>query len=310
MKKNNSIAGLTSIVLCFITVYTLKAQQDPQYTQYMYNHSNINPAYSGTTNNVDFFGLYRTQWVGLQGAPKTGVFSVNSPIKETGLGIGLHYMNDQIGVISDNNFALDLSYKIELSYQYNLSFGIKASGRLIDIDYSRLDIFNPEDPISQSNIDNKFDVNLGAGLFLYSDKSYIGISAPHFFSSPVKDINGYNIYKERTNWYLTGGYVFELSNDWLFKPAGLIKGVSGAPLQVDVTANFLYLEKLTMGVAYRWNASVAGLVGYQITDQLMIGYSYDTTTTKLSRYNSGSHEFFLKFTLFNRKTIYNAPRFF
>ncbi len=292
---------------CF--TYT-HAQQDPQFTQYMYNTSNVNPAYAGSRGVLSVFGMYRTQWVGLDGAPKTANVSVSAPLGESGLGLGVHFTNDRLGAMDENNISVDLSYAVDLNIDYKLAFGLKGTANLLDVDYTKLHIHNTTDPVSQENINNKFSPNLGAGVYLYSDKSYLGFSIPNFLTTDRYDDNDVRTMRQKAHYYLMGGYVFDLSENLKFKPAFLAKAVEGAPLQVDLTANFLIVEKFTLGGAYRWDASVSALAGFQINDNLFIGYAYDAETTKLARYNSGSHEIFLRFELFKRNTKINAPRFF
>ncbi|MDM1513505.1 PorP/SprF family type IX secretion system membrane protein [Myroides odoratimimus] len=286
------------------------AQQDPQYTQYMYNHSNVNPAYAGTTEGLNVFGLYRTQWVGIEGAPKTASVSINTPLGNNGLGLGVHFVNDHLGVMDDNTLSVDLSYEIDLNYDYRLSFGLKGSANLLDVSYSKLHIHNQSDPIVEEDVKNKFNANVGAGLFLYSNKSYVGVSVPAFLSRYRYNDNNLETLKEKKHFFITGGHVFDLTSNLKFKPAAMVKVVEGSPLQVDLTANFMFVEKFTIGAAYRWDASLSGLVGFQVSNNVFIGYSYDAETTKLANYNSGSHELFLRFSLFNSNKRIFAPRFF
>ncbi|WP_394799932.1 PorP/SprF family type IX secretion system membrane protein [Myroides odoratimimus] len=289
---------------------SLYAQQDPQYTQYMYNTNMINPAYAGSRGTLNVFGMYRTQWVGLDGAPKTANVSVSTPLGESGLGLGVNFTNDRIGAMDENNISVDLAYAIDLNENYKLAFGLKGTANLLSVDYTKLNIHNPTDPVSQENINNKFNPNIGAGLYMYSDKAYVGLSVPNFLTTDRYDDNDITTMRQKMHFYLMGGYVFDLSQDILFKPAALVKAVSGAPLQVDVTANFLFYDKFTLGGAYRWDASVSALAGFQVNENLFVGYSYDFDTTTLRHYNSGSHEIFLRFELFNRRSTINAPRFF
>ncbi|WP_423212690.1 PorP/SprF family type IX secretion system membrane protein [Myroides odoratimimus] len=288
----------------------LYAQQDPQYTQYMYNTNMINPAYAGSRGTLNVFGMYRTQWVGLDGAPKTANVSVSTPLGESGLGLGVNFTNDRIGAMDENNISVDLAYAIDLNENYKLAFGLKGTANLLSVDYTKLNIHNPTDPVSQENINNKFNPNIGAGLYMYSDKAYVGLSVPNFLTTDRYDDNDITTMRQKMHFYLMGGYVFDLSQDILFKPAALVKAVSGAPLQVDLTANFLFYDKFTLGGAYRWDASVSALAGFQVNENLFVGYSYDFDTTTLRHYNSGSHEIFLRFELFNRRSTINAPRFF
>lgn len=288
----------------------MQGQQDPQYTHYMYNHSAINPAYAGSQGRMEFFGLYRTQWVGLEGAPKTATLAMNTPLGTSGLGLGVNFSNDRLGVMNENRLSLDLSYAIDLNYKYKLAFGLKGTGTLLDVTYSDLTIYEPTDPVASENISNSFTPNLGAGMFLYSDKAYVGISAPNLFTQARYDDNVMQTLNQKLHLYVTGGYVFDLNENLKFKPAAMVKMVEGSPLQVDVSANFMWMEKFTLGAAYRWDAAVSGLVGFQVTKTMMIGYSYDADTTQLAHYNSGSHEVFMRFNLFNGFKRLTAPRFF
>jgi type IX secretion system PorP/SprF family membrane protein len=285
------------------------SQQDAQYTQYMYNTINVNPAYAGSRGVLSVFGLHRTQWVGLDGAPTTNAFSINSPINNSNLGIGLSFVNDRIGPTVENTISADLSYTIKTSESYKLSFGIKGTANLFNLDVNKLKIQNQGDPLLQ-NLNNNFSPNVGAGVYFHSDKSYLGLSIPNFFQTKRYDDNDIAVYKERINLYLIGGYVFDLSSDLKFKPAFLGKVVEGAPLQLDLSGNFLINEKFVLGAAWRWSAAVSAMAGFQVSDGLYIGYGYDMETTKLANYNSGSHEIFLRFELFKRQDRIVSPRFF
>ncbi|MGG5578383.1 PorP/SprF family type IX secretion system membrane protein [Myroides sp. C15-4] len=309
MKKKKIYKGIGLVLLgCAST--QMQGQQDPQYTNYMYNHTYINPAYAGSEQGLNLFGLYRTQWVGLDGAPKTATLAVDTPLGRSGLGLGVNFTNDRLGAMDENTLAVDLSYGIDLNSEYKLAFGLKGSGGLLNVDYNKLSIYEERDPVVANNVDNSFSANLGVGAFLYSEKAYVGLSAPHLFTQSRYDDNAVNTLRQRMHLYATGGYVFDLNYNLKFKPAAMVKMVAGAPLQVDLSANFMFREKFTFGAAYRWDASVSGLVGFQALENLLIGYSYDADTTKLARYNSGSHEIFLRFTLFNSLKRVTAPRFF
>jgi len=290
---------------------TTQAQQDSQYTQYMYNTNTINPAYAGSRGAMSIFGMHREQWVGLDGAPKTNVLSVNTPIKNSKLGLGINFVNEEIGVMKENTISVDVSYTIDLDNRNDkLSFGIKGSANLLDVNYSDLNIYNPNDPKFSADIHSQFTPNIGAGVYYHNQKSYLGLSVPNFLQSDRYDDNLYSTLQTKMHFYFIGGHVFDLNPELKFKPAFLLKAVEGAPLQADITANFLISNKLTLGVAYRWDAAWSALAGFQITDGLMIGYSYDGDTTKLRHYNSGSHEIFLRFELFNKYKRIVSPRFF
>lgn len=285
------------------------AQQDAQYTQYMYNTTTVNPAYAGSRESLNVFGLYRTQWVGLDGAPETTNFSINSPIGEN-VGLGVSFVNDRIGPQDASNIAVDFSYSVLVSGNYKLSFGIKASGSLLNVDFNKLSFENGTDAASQNNIDNKFLPNIGAGLYLHSDKGYIGLSVPYFLENDHYDKNSSLVAAEKMHYYVIAGYVFDLNPSLQFKPSVLTKVVEGAPLQVDLSGNFLINEALTLGLAYRWDASYSALAGFQINPSWFIGYAYDRDSTKLADFNSGSHEIFLRYEIFIKPTKAISPRFF
>lgn len=295
-------------IICAFILQSMYSQQDSQYTQYMYNTPLVNPAYAGSRETITAFLLHRNQWVGLDGAPVTNNFSINMPVGDSNFGVGLNFVNDEIGPVSENEISADLAYFIQVSENYKLSLGLKGTANLFQLDVNKLRIFDPADPQFQ-NVDTEFSPNVGAGLYLFSDKTYFGLSVPNFFESYRYNDNNVEITKEKMHFYFIAGHVFTLSPNIDFKPAILSKIVEGAPLQADVTANFLFFDKLTLGAAYRWDASVSALAGFQISDSWFIGYGYDLETTKLSNYNSGSHEIFLRYEVFNRSRV-SAPRFF
>ena len=295
-------------IICAFILQSMYSQQDSQYTQYMYNTPLVNPAYAGSRETITAFLLHRNQWVGLEGAPVTNNFSINMPVGDSNFGVGLNFVNDEIGPVSENEISAALAYFLQVSEHYKLSLGLKGTANLFQLDVNKLRIFDPSDPQFQ-NVDTEFSPNVGAGLYLFSDKTYFGLSIPNFFESYRYNDNNVEITKEKMHFYFIAGHVFTISPNIDFKPAVLSKIVEGAPLQADVTANFLFFDKLTLGAAYRWDASVSALAGFQISDSWFIGYGYDLETTKLSNYNSGSHEIFLRYEFFNRSRV-SAPRFF
>jgi len=306
MKRLKIIGALLALVS-----FSAHAQQDAQFTQYMYNTVNINPAYAGSRGALSIFGLHRSQWVGLDGAPQTNAFSVNTPLGESKLGLGVSFVNDKLGIMDENTISVDLSYTLDLNNRGSkLSFGMKGSANLLNVEYSRLLTYNPNDPSFQKDIESQFTPNIGAGIYWHTNKSYLGFSVPNFLETTRYDDNIQSTMQQRLNYYFMGGHVFELNPTLKFKPAFLLKAVNGAPLQADITANFLINDKFTVGGAYRWDAAWSALVGFQVTDGLFIGYSYDGETTKLANYSNGSHEVFLRFELFNKYRRVNSPRFF
>jgi type IX secretion system PorP/SprF family membrane protein len=293
------------------------AQQDPQFTQYMYNTQIINPAYAGSRDALSFGLLYRSQWVGLEGAPKTATFTANTPIGSLdNMGLGISIVRDELGPAVESNVNIDYSYTINTSDYNELSFGIKAGLDLLDVDFTKLNIFDQMDPRFQNNVDKKLQPQIGAGVYYNTDKFYAGLSVPnflttkHFDEGSLANVDKETIAAERLHYFLIAGYVFDLSDSVKFKPATLIKAVSGSPLQWDVSANFLINEKFTLGVAYRWSAALSGLVGFQASDAIFIGFGYDFQTTDIEDYTDGSYELMLRFDVFNKPERVLTPRFF
>ncbi|NHN26719.1 type IX secretion system membrane protein PorP/SprF [Flavobacterium jejuense] len=298
------------LYILYLTLFSTfsYSQQDSQYTQYMYNTININPAYAGSRDILSAFLLHRNQWVGLDGAPVTNNFSINIPLGISNFGLGLSFINDKIGPTVENSISADISYFVPISENFKLSLGIKGTANLFNLDVNKLNIYNQNDPKFQ-NINTEFSPNMGAGLYLFSDKTYFGLSIPNIFETSNYDDNLVAITKQKMHYYFIAGHVFDFSESLKFKPALLTKIVEGAPLQADITANFLINDKLTLGAAYRWSAAISGLIGFQISRSWFIGYGYDAETTRLSNYNSGSHELFLRYEINTRNRI-TSPRFF
>ncbi|WP_231372816.1 type IX secretion system membrane protein PorP/SprF [Aureivirga sp. CE67] len=308
-KKPSFYKLLGCVIIALITnIESGFAQQEPQYTQYMYNTMAINPAYAGQRDVLSISGLYRSQWVGISGAPETQSFGIHSPLRNKKMGLGLTVVNDKIGPASEIYVNANFSYTLLLNENdLKLSFGVKGGFNHLNMDWNKGKIKN-QDQSFRENI-SQYSPTIGAGFYLHNKKWYVGLSVPSFLTTKQFRENEYAVGKERLHYYLIGGYVFDLSENLKFKPSTFLKAVAGAPLTVDLSANFLLYEKFTAGLAYRWDDSVSGLVGFQATEDLFIGYAYDYTTTDLQDYNNGSHEIMLRFE-FRKDSPYLSPRFF
>ncbi|MBC5836163.1 type IX secretion system membrane protein PorP/SprF [Flavobacterium sp. F372] len=284
------------------------SQQDSQYTQYMYNTINVNPAYAGTRETFNVFVLHRNQWVGLDGAPVTNTASVNTNVGDSKFGVGVSFVNDNIGPTQENAISADIAYIIPLNGEYKLSFGIKGTANLYSLDAKKLIIFQENDPEFQ-DLDGKLSPNFGTGVYFYSDKFYVGASVPNFNKTKYYDSENISINTKSVSYYLLSGYVFDLSQSVKFKPSFMAKVDEGAPLQLDVNANFMFNDKFVIGGSYRLESAVSLLAGFQFSNSWFLGYGYDLETTKLSNYNSGSHEIFLRYEFFKNTKI-STPRFF
>ena len=303
---NIKFTFLGLLILCVNSIYS---QQEAQYSQYMYNTISVNPAYAGSRNVLSVLALHRSQWVGFDGAPTTSTFSINTPIPETNLGFGISAISDRIGPTEQNTFSGDISYTIRLNEKTNLSFGVKGTASFFSFDQYKVTPFQANDPKWRS-VSTRLSPNFGVGTFLHSDQYYLGVSIPNIMESNFYNDNDIAINSQRMNYYLIGGYVFDVSNSIKFKPAVVSKIVTGAPVQLDLSGNAMFMNKFVLGAAYRWDAAVSGLAGFQVNDALFIGYSYDFDTTSLSRYNFGSHEVFIRYEFVYKKDKLVSPRFF
>ncbi|MGN7811733.1 PorP/SprF family type IX secretion system membrane protein [Flavobacterium sp. 22076] len=302
--------SFTTIFLMFFITFTASAQQQSQYTQYMYNTMTINPAYTGTRSVLSVLSLYRTQWIGMQGAPQTVNFSIDSPMGTMGQGLGFTLTNDRIGPSVSTALTLNYSYPIQLTEDLKMALGAAAALNFIEVNYNKLQVFETSDPYLNGVLSN-VSPNIGAGIYFHSPKWYAGLSVPQILETKFYDDVKVSMVSQKMHFYLMGGYVFDIHKNLKFKPAAMIKAVSGTPLAIDLSANFLFSEKLTLGASYRWDAAISAAAGFQITQGLNVGYAYDFDTTKIGSYNSGSHEVFMRFDLLSKSKFRQInPRFF
>lgn len=299
--KNSIIIAL---VIAMGVTKMATAQQDPQYTQYMLNTIVVNPAYAGAANVLSVSALHRSQWIGLDGAPKTQTLSIESPVSER-LGVGLSVVNDNIGdgTVQETYLDLAFSYTIPTSQYGNLAFGLNLGGDFLNVDFTKLVNYGAETNLP--NIDNKFFPTVGLGVYYYQDKFYAGLSVPNLLETEHFDgSSGGNSYvaKERMNYYLLSGYRFDLNPNLVLSPGFMVKAVSGGPVQVDLTTNLTFNDRFSVGAAYRLNSAVSGLFGVKVAEKLLVGLAYDVETTALgsTTFNDGSFEVFLRFDFINR----------
>lgn len=312
MKKlNNHLSIKVSIRLFLLStvlsIGSVNAQQDPHYTQYMYNTMSINPAYAGSKGHFSITALARSQWVGFPGAPETQTISFDKPLGYSGLGLGVNIINDKLGPASEIYFDGNISYTIRTSEEGNLAFGLRLGGRSLNLDWSKGRFQNP-DVLFNQNINNRFLPTIGAGLYYYKPNWYLGVSVPNFLRTEHYNDRTESVVAERLHYFLIAGYVFDVSENVKFKPATIAKFVPGAPISLDVSANFLLREKLTLGLAWRWDDSISAMAGVQVSRNLNIGYAYDLTKSNLGNYHSGTHEVILRYEVF--KANLKSPRFF
>ncbi|MBW2961071.1 PorP/SprF family type IX secretion system membrane protein [Mesonia aestuariivivens] len=301
------------IFSCYLDAF---CQQDPEFTHYMYNMKIINPGYvNNSPETIYFGGFYRKQWVDVIGNPTTYSFFTHLPLSSK-LEAGISFVNDEIGenALKENNVTADLAYILKVSKTIKISFGLKAGATFLDTDFSRFRLESGNtstDPAFSQNIHQTYPT-LGTGAFLFSKNYYLGLSTPNFLKSKhLKDANHIQrIGGEEIHMYLTGGYVFKVSQSLKVKPSFLLRTVNGASSMIDISANFLYLDRFEAGVSYRYDDSISALMSIGITTNLKFGYAYDYTTTNLGNFTSGTHEFFLLYNLDLSKGYHKSPRFF
>ena len=289
----------TLLLFAFVIAWagTAHGQKEPQYTQYMYNIGSFNPAYVGTTETPEITAMYRTQWIGLDGAPTTLRLGTNIPLSNETMGIGFNVVNDQLGPMSQTFIDVAYSYQLNLSESTKLSFGLDVGGSLLNVDFSKGTFENPGEPILNREKINKFYLTIGAGMFMYDENWYFGVSIPNFLTDATYNQEVATVIEDKMQFNFIGGYVFDLSETTKFKPAFLVNYINGSPLNTNVSANFLFNDKFVFGASYRFGNAVSALAGFQITDPLYLGVSYDYSTNGLGEYNSGTPEVVLRFQI-------------
>jgi type IX secretion system PorP/SprF family membrane protein len=292
-------------ILCLFVISAVTAQQDPQYTQYMYNMNVINPAYAGSKENLSVGALYREQWSGIEGAPQTFTFNAHTPL-ENGFGLGLSAISDQIGSVDETNLYADMSYTIDVGQNSKLAFGIKVGATLQNSKFTDLYFQDALDPAFERDLSEIYP-NLGAGVLYYTDKFYVGLSVSNFLSPTHLEAGGREFGSERQHYFATAGYVFDVNDFIKFKPSTLVKSELSSAVSFDVNANFLFYDKFEVGASYRYEDAISALASVRATNWIQVGFAYDATTSSL---REPSYEAFIIFDIFFNKKAYVSPRYF
>lgn len=309
MKRRN----IFLVALFMVFSISIFGQQESQYTQYMYNTILVNPGYAGSRGVMSVFGMHRAQWVGIEGAPQTSILSLHMPFESKKVGLGASLYHESLGPQTTNTIMIDFSYALEFDNDSKLAFGLKGTAGFYNLDRSKLRLFDTNDTWFAENADTSlFHPNVGAGIYWYSDNYYLGVSVPNLLSTELlkRDKTTIATVNNIQHLYFIGGYVFDFSDNVKFKPAVLSKLVQGAPIQLDLSANFMFNDKFVIGGAWRWSAAASLMAGFQINRNWFIGYAYDYETTDLRKYNSGSHEIFLRYEFIKDVQKIISPRFF
>lgn len=286
------------IGLLILASTTVSAQQEPTYTQYMFNTQTINPAYVGTWEALGFMVLAREQWTGIENAPSTQTFSFQNLHKNKRVGYGLSIINDKFGLEKRLSVFGDYSYLIQIDEKLKLRLGLKGGFSTYSNNLSSYNVVDENDPFFQGEVGSNFMPNFGVGAFLYQDNFYAGISIPKMLENEFKNnYNNLSTQAELRHFYFMAGYVFNISEHLKFKPTMLGKIVPGAPFQMDLTGNFLISERVWLGAMYRTGDSFGFLAQWVINNKLRLGYSVDFTTSKLQGYQSGTHEIMVSYEI-------------
>jgi len=301
---------LAVLLVGMLAPLTVAAQQDPLYGQYMFNTLAFNPAYAGSANVFTTMLLSRHQWVGFEGAPTTQTLSAHSPLPLHGLAMGGNIIHDRTGPARQTGAFVDLAYRIRTGRDTRLSFGLKGGVNMYQADVASLLTVDP-DP-SNVNISGRALPNFGFGLYWHGPRHYVGLSAPKLLENRMVDASSGSmvVSQEARHYFLMAGYVADLGPDLKFKPAFMLRLVEGAPLSLDLNANFLLRERIWFGALYRVGNAFGLMAQFQLTDQLRAGYAFDATTTRIGAYNAGTHELMLGFDLNFSKGRTISPRYF
>lgn len=316
--KLNIIKRL-GILLLVIAGLNVNGQQDPMYTQYMFNTQTINPAYAGTWESLSFMVLARQQWTGFTGAPTTYTFSMQAPLKNERVALGLNVISDKSG-LEDRFYVFgDYSYLVPLNETVSLRLGLKGGFTSYSNILSDYDT-NPSgsgviDPMFQGEIDRKFMPNFGVGAFTFSDRFYVGFSVPKILNNEFDDnINNLTVGSEFRHYFLMAGMVFNLGESLKFKPTMLSKASfsseTGGPIHFDVTANFLIKERFWLGASYRPGTSFGFIAQWIIDNKMRIGYGFDYSTSNIRNFEDGTHEIMISYELKFLNKRFISPRYF
>jgi len=294
----------------------IQAQQAPMYTHYMNNTLVVNPAYAGSRDALTVTAINRMQWVDFEGAPVTQSLTMHTPLSNEHMGIGLSVLNDKIGPTNTTSLVFDYAYRFNLTENSKMAFGLSVGANLFQADLSALQLDVQSDPVFLNNINNHVTPNIGFGAYYSRERFYAGFSIPNLLETSYSEIDQGNgnslIGKEQRHYFFIAGALFHVTENLDFKPTSYVKMTVGAPIEADLTASFIIQKRFLLGAMFRTGDAIGGLIGFDITDQLHLGYSYDWSFgLQTFRYNKGSHELVLRydFLFLNKKQIH-SPRYF
>jgi type IX secretion system PorP/SprF family membrane protein len=300
------------VVLILLVSSTAKAQQHPMYSQYMFNMMNINPAYAGSRGVGTVTALYRNQWEGIEGAPKTASVGFDMPVKTKKIGIGFQVYDDKLGIERTSGFNASYAFRIQLTESGTLSLGLQAGLLNYRANYTESVTFQPGDPAFSRNISGILPA-AAAGIYYNSDKFYLGVSTPALLNTKISYDNVASVSGvtgRDMHLYLASGFVVNLNRDLVLKPSLLVKAVSGAPVEYDMNANLWISNTIAFGFSYRTGDAYVGMAELQLSRQFRIGYAYDKTFNSLGNLNTGTHELMLRYEFGSTNGKVASPRYF
>lgn len=308
-----SIRHILTLALVVLGCSAALAQQEVMVSQYMFNQLFLNPAYAGSHPYMSSSLLHRSQWLKVEGAPRTSMMAVDAPLMKGKMGAGLTIVHDQIGVSRDLDIAAHYAYHLRVSETSKLAFGMRAGLSIYSARLSELTYWDANDQVFQGDIANKPVGKFGFGLYWYDAYSYVGLSVPTIYAADGKiSTNATGVIEDyfTQHYYLHAGRVFTLNESFDLKPSTMIKYTPAAPVEADVNLNLLYRDRIWFGLGYRTGDAVVGMLEYQVNPMLRVGYAYDMTTSKLRTYTSGSHEVMLGIDFGKEPIRIKTPRYF
>lgn len=293
-----------TILFVYLCGATLFAQQLPQYSQYMLNQMAINPAVAGKDDFAEVRSNNRHQWIGITDAPRTYMLTLHGPVKDKNMGVGMSIFTDIVGPTRRTGLNFSYAYHLKLNNQDRLSMGLSAGILQWGIDGNKITLREQDDTQLYQTYQNTIVPDFGAGIYYHRDnKFYIGLSLPQLHQAPIQLYpNTYKNSRIVSQLNLNGAYLFDIDEDFTLEPSFLLKYEIPAPPKIDAGLRLIYKDMIWIGSAYRHNDAVSALLGYMYEDYLLIGYSYDFTTTDVKRYSTGTHELMLGLR-FSRKQV-------
>lgn len=291
MKLYNSfMKKISLVILCsFVGIGSMLAQQEPSFTQYIFDPITFNAGYVGTTSMLNVNALTRLQWVGMEGSPKSFSLSAHTPIEGRKIGLGVTLLTDKVGPVNNTFFTVNYAYRLRVTDRLTLSMGLKGGISSYKVGLTDLDVIDEEDPQFQNN-EKKISPNLGFGFYLYEEKYYVGFSVPKLIQTTVDEEYATDEHQLKRHYYIFGGYNYSLNNEWDIKPSVLTKIVEGSPVSNDITIQALYNKLVGGGLVYRVGDALGLFVYGKVYKELNVGYGYEYSLNGLSGVNSGTHE--------------------